>query len=244
MDDQGHFLAVEPTPLSSPERERIRQLASDIPALWNAPTTTAADRQAIVRQLIERVIVTVMDDSEQVQVEVHWAGGHHTRTHVARPVARMEQLSYYPALLARVVALHREGLNCTEMALRLNAEGWRPAKRRQTFNGPMVANLLARQGLHTGSVNQRPHPVDNGRNPQEWPLSELARMLDMPPVTLFSWIRRGWVQARKVEQAGRNRWLLWADDDEIERLRARRAAPRRWARHIRVDAVASQPLSG
>ena len=65
----------------------------------------AEERQAIVRLLIERVIVTVIDDSEQVTVEVHWAGGHRTRTHLARPVARLEQLSYYPVLLARVLIL-------------------------------------------------------------------------------------------------------------------------------------------
>jgi hypothetical protein len=37
------------------------------------------------------VIVTVIDDSERVAVEVHWIGGHHTRTHLVRPVAKLEQ---------------------------------------------------------------------------------------------------------------------------------------------------------
>ena len=107
----------------------------------------------------------------------------------------------------------------------------------------MVANLMARQGLHTGSIHQR-HPSTEEHAPQEWLLSELALKLDMPSVTLFSWIRRGWVQARKVEQAGGSRWLLWADGAEIERLRARRASPRRGARYVRVEATALSPPSG
>jgi len=37
-----------------------------------ADTTTAIDRQMIVRQLIERIVVTVVDSTEAVQVEVHW----------------------------------------------------------------------------------------------------------------------------------------------------------------------------
>lgn len=233
-DDYARFLSTEPSPLTSEEREHIRCLAADIPALWEAPTTTDAERQAIVRQLVERVIVTVLDDSEQVTIEVHWAGGHCTRTRVTRPVARLEQLSYYPELLARVAALHEQGVGCRESAKRLNAEGWRPAKRRETFTAAMVSNLLARQGLRSGSAKQR-HGADLPHAPNEWLLADLAFELDMPSVTLFSWIRRGWVRARKVDQSGRSFWLIWADSAERERLRARRTAPRRWSRHRRVD---------
>lgn len=96
-------------PCRAEERARIRQLASDLPALWNAETTGNDERQAIVRLLVERVIVTVIDDSEQVTVEVHWIGGHHTRERLTRPVARLEQLSTYPELAAHVLCLHQEG---------------------------------------------------------------------------------------------------------------------------------------
>ena len=65
-----------------------------------------------------------------------------------RPVACLEQLSYYPQLQARVVALYAQGQDRVTIAQTLNAEGWRPAKRRTTFTPPMVGRLLARQGLH------------------------------------------------------------------------------------------------
>ena len=225
----ARFQASEPHTLSEAERARIRELAADIPALWTAQTTTDAERQAIVRQLIERVIVTVIDDSERVGVEVHWAGGHHTRTHLVRPVARLEQLSYYPQLLARVLALHQAGQRCPQIAAQLNAEGWRPAKRRATFNGPMVANLLAHQGMSAGVSRAHAAPwPDRGAN--EWSLPELARTLEMPPVTLFSWLRKGVLQARQVLRGGHHQWLIWADDEELVRLRSRRQAPRRWAK--------------
>jgi DNA invertase Pin-like site-specific DNA recombinase len=226
--EYARFLAREPRVLSAAERARIRQLAADIPALWQAPATTPAERQAIVRELLERVIVTVIGESERVAVEVHWIGGHRTRTQLVRPVARLEQLSYYPQLVARVLALHQEGHACPAIARQLNAEGWRPAKRRATFNGPMIANLLAHQGVSAGVSSARSAPWPD-RGPDEWPLPELARVLEMPPVTLFSWLRNGWLQARQVSRAGHPQWLIWADAAELERLRARRQAPPRWA---------------
>jgi hypothetical protein len=236
--DYARFLASEPQTLSAPERARIRDLAADIPALWKAKTTTDAERQAIVRQLIERVIVTVIDDSERVAVEVHWIGGHHIRTHLVRPVARLEQLSYYPQLLARVLALHQAGQRCPQIAEQLNAEGWRPAKRRATFNGPMVANLLGREGVRAGISPTKPAPWPERRE-QEWSLPELSHALAMPSVTLFSWLKKGWLQARQVPRAGKHQWLVWADGAEFERLRERRQTPRHWVKPTESAAGAS-----
>jgi DNA invertase Pin-like site-specific DNA recombinase len=238
--EQARALAAAPVPLSAAEQARIRRLAEDIPALWHAPTTTAAERQSIVRQLIERVIATVVDDSEKVNVEVHWAGGHLTRTQIRRPVARLEQLSYYPQLLARVVCLQEEGHDCPTIARRLNAEGWRPPKRRDTFNASMVAGLLARKDLATGSQRQQ-YTAGLEREADEWTLRELAHTLAMSPVTLYSWLKKGHLRARQALAAGHPVWLVWANAAELERLRTLRTAPRHWAKHRRVDDAPPAP---
>ena len=74
-------------------------------------------------------------------------GGHRTQATLIRPVARLEQLSNYPQLLARVAALYAQGADRTAIAQTLNREEWRPAKRTTTFSALMVERLLARQGL-------------------------------------------------------------------------------------------------
>jgi DNA invertase Pin-like site-specific DNA recombinase len=222
--DYRRFVAAQPATLSREEREAIRRLATDLPTLWHAETTTAADRQAIIRQLVERIVVTVQGESEQVALEIHWIGGHRTHTRRMRPVARLDQLSYYPELLARVAALHQQGLGRAAMAQHLNAEGWRPAKRRQTFTADMVGVLLARQGL--GVSPSRPRAV--ARKPDEWTLPELAYTLAMPEPTLYSWLRKGHLKARRDQGSGQ--WLLWADASELQRLRRLRQAPRVWKR--------------
>ena len=107
--EHERFLAEQPLPLTSDEHAAIRRLACDIPALWVAPTTTAADRQSIARLMLERVILTVQGDSELVLVECHWAGGMRTQHDLRRPVARLTQLSDHASLLARLQDLHAEG---------------------------------------------------------------------------------------------------------------------------------------
>ena len=47
-EEYARFCRSQPQGLSVIEREQIRSLAQDVPALWQAATTTAADRQRIV----------------------------------------------------------------------------------------------------------------------------------------------------------------------------------------------------
>ena len=221
------FLAEQPKTISAAERAAIRRLASDIPALWRAPTTTPADRQTIICQLVERVVVSVQGESEKVELQVHWVGGHGTQTTLIRPVARLAQLSYYTPLLQRVAGLHKQGMDRLSIAKTLNAEGWRPAKRRNTFTAAMVGDLLARQGLRT----LRPGPATTvTRRAHEWTLQELAQILAMPVQTLYAWLRKGHLTARRETSAAPPRWLIHADSAELERLRALRVAARSWQR--------------
>jgi len=141
------FLLEQPAVLSEEERPAIQQLAQDIPALWQADTNTAIDRRMIVRQLIERIVVTVVDSTEAVQVEVHWQGGHTTQTLVKRPVGRLEQMRDYEALMERVKVLQSQGYSTPEMAEILNSEGWVPPKQRGIYNAQMVRSLLSSQGI-------------------------------------------------------------------------------------------------
>jgi DNA invertase Pin-like site-specific DNA recombinase len=214
-DEYRRFLAEQPPGLTAAEREAIRQLAADIPALWQAPTTTAALRKALLRQVVRRVIVAVQGESERVQVTIEWVGGTQTAGEIIRPVGRLEQLSYYPQLCARARELALEGLATEAIAQRLNAEGYRPPKRREQFGPQGVQELLRRQGVST--THSHPTP-QTGLAADEWGLRELARVVGMPHVTLYNWICRGWVRARREEHPRRH-WIVWADEAEIARLR-------------------------
>ena len=75
----ARFQAEQPAALTAEESAAIRRLATDIATLWHAPTTTAADRQAIVRHRVERVVVTVRGASERIDAQSHWFGGHGTQ---------------------------------------------------------------------------------------------------------------------------------------------------------------------
>ena len=147
-EEYDRFTATRPRTLTAAEREQIRALASDLPAIWHAPTTTDADRKQLIRHLIEQVRITVLGTSEKVDVEVTWAGGHRTAAQITRPVACLTQLSYYPQLAARARELADSGCTTAQIAERLDAEGFRPPKRIPAFTPNAVTDLLRALGIH------------------------------------------------------------------------------------------------
>ena len=100
--DYVRFQQISPTQLSPHERDQIRALSQDLPALWHADSTTPTDRQTIARLLLEQVTVTVEGDTDRVDVELRWAGGFVSRHSLTRPVQTYEQLSNYDELVARI----------------------------------------------------------------------------------------------------------------------------------------------
>jgi len=224
-EEHERFLAARPRTLSAEERDAIRALSADLPALWRTETTTEADRKQVIRQVIERVVASVEGDTEWVEVTIQWIGGHRTVTRVRRPVRRLEQLSSLGALRARIVELREAGLTSVAIADRLNEEGWRPAKRRATFSAEMVRSLISRTGL--ARACRRRAPERPALSVDEAYLADLAHELTIPTVTLYNWVQRGWVRARQL--GGRNGlWVIAADASERERLRTLRNRRRSW----------------
>jgi len=220
LDEDYHRFIVElPATLTEKERESIRALAADIPALWNAPTTTPADKQTIIRQLVDRVRVKLSGKTERMDVVVEWIGGHRTSLGLHRPVWRVDQLSYHRDLLARMRQLHDgEGLTWKEVATRLNAEGWLPPRQHSGFT---TVNVRATASKHGLTKYLRPKTA---LKKHERPLTELALELSMPTVTLMTWARRGWIRARKIYERARSFWIVSAGPQELAKIRAMRAA--------------------
>ena len=231
-EEYERYQRQRPVRLSPAELAAIRALAQDIPALWSAPTTTVADRKRLLRAVIESVQVTVEGATERVQATVTWAGGHQTRADLLRPVARVDQLSYYPALAGRIRALAGEGLGSAAIAGQLATEGFRTPRMHERFHDGEIQQLIRRLGLRPGLDHDQ--QTDHGSlGPGQWWLAALAREIGMPTATLFGWLKRGWVTGRQDTRPP-YRWIITADAAEVERLRALHQLPagyhsrRRW----------------
>jgi DNA invertase Pin-like site-specific DNA recombinase len=216
-----------PAQLSAADRAAVRALAADLPAVWHAATTTPADRQRVARLLLDRIDVTVDKESERVAVVLHWVGGLVREHTLSRPVRRYDQQADYPRLVERLRAWAAELRTAADMAARLNAEGFRPPKRVARFTADMAGRLLSQLGLQ----RRPPHGSTVGLGPDEYRPAGLARRVGLCRDTVRRWLRAGWLTVRR-DADGHH--VIWADADELRRLRELHDLPRTWANKTRL----------
>ena len=239
--DYARFQRDCPTQLSVHEREQILALSQDLPGLWHTDTTTPADRQTVARLLLEQVTVAVEGNTDRVDVELRWAGGFVSRHTLCRPVQTYEQLSNYDELVHRIDALRTERKTLSEIAAALNDEGFHPPKRSPRFTKAILSCFLRERSVRTGVL---PRSMTNEIHLQanEWWLADLAAKLSMPIATLHRWQRVGWVTSRKVTAAS-GRWAIYADADELFRLRRLRDSSRGWPQPYPKELITPKPKS-
>jgi DNA invertase Pin-like site-specific DNA recombinase len=209
-EEYDRFLAEVPASLSDADVERIRTASQNISTLWHAADTTPQDRKAIVRCLVDHVIVHVEQRSEHVDVTIHWHGGFTSQHQVVRPVGCYTQLRDYDLLLTRIKTLHQEGNTVPAIATRLNQEGFVPLRRRGAFSVGTVAPIMERLGLR-GELFR-----NDLLGSHEWRIRDLAIALKLRPGKVHYWATQGWVHSRKTPSG--KHWIIWADEDELKRL--------------------------
>ena len=209
-EEYDRFLAVTPANLSDADAHRIRAASQNISALWHAVGTTAHDRKAIVRCLVDHVVVHVEQRSEHVDVTIHWHGGFTSQHQVVRPVGCYTQLRDYDLLIQRIKTLYQEGKSVPVIAERLNQEGFAPPRRRGVFSVGTLEPIMQRLGL-VGELYR-----DDLLSSNEWWIHDLATKLKATPGKVHYWATQGWIHSRKTPSG--KHWIVWADADELKRL--------------------------
>jgi hypothetical protein len=201
------FSREKPSRLTAQQRESIFALSHDIPALWHDRSTGNVDRQMIVRALLDKIVVEILDGTERVSVAIHWAGGFKSHHDIRRLVCRFEQLEAADEITKRIRELLDEGCRLSDIAEQLNREGYCAARGEKYTKTSIGA--LCRKLRRLGMISKRPV-----LKPNCWLPASLAERLGVKRSTFSGWRRRGWVQAQRVG----SRWIYWADQAEVERL--------------------------
>ncbi len=224
QEQYERFQREQPRTLTLQETEQIQQLAKDIPTLWGSPTTTDADRKAILREVIDHVVVNVEGNSEWVEAWVHWAGGNKTYTRFQRPIAAAKHLSNAASLMKRVKELLDARVSAPKIAEQLNQEGFKTS-RGNSFNESRIRMFMSREGLRS-KRNKKTKLATLKKN--EWTIAGLSKETGAGYGKIHRWIMAKQLEARKNDEG---RWIITADKDKREELVAVRLTGRSSINH-------------
>jgi len=176
-------------PFDQTQREKLYDLANDLPRLWELPTTDNRTKKRIIRTLIERIIVKKEPDSDWTLFTICWAGGIHCEIRLKRNKSG------------------DTGRKTSKEALEIVKELAAITQDRD------IARVLNRCGLKTGAgLSWTKLRVKCIRNANDIPvfckesylksglmnLSEVAKKLKISPHTLLKIIKAGFIEAKQV----------------------------------------------
>jgi hypothetical protein len=134
--------------LTAEERASISELSRNLPAIWNAETTSNQERKQLLRMAIESVQLDGTRRAGQVEVQIHWRSGAVTSIGVKRSAPGEGSLKTPEEAISRI---HEMAPRRTyaQIAASLNRAGLRSAFGRR-FTSQHVGYICRRDGLASG----------------------------------------------------------------------------------------------
>ena len=152
----------EPLVLSEADHAALQALGENLPRIWHAATTTAAERKHLLRFIVREVVLDQKREPGQVWLKIVWQTGATSEHGVQRRVHTYRDYRDLEQLRQRVAALNGAGKMDKEIAAVLNREGF-VAARGCAFKGENVWLLRQRWGIATVKIN------GVSANPPRWP---------------------------------------------------------------------------
>ena len=185
QDEYERQTAAATANLTDEHKHRIRQLATDFPALWSDPNTPQRERKRIARLLIEDVTLTKTD---QIHLHVRLRGGQTQSLAIPRPPQGFKARQTSPdalAMLDQLLDAHTDA----ETADLLNQAGHRSGTG-QPFTTEIVIDLRHAHDVPSHGQRLRTRGMLNRH--------ELAERLNVHPVTIRNWERAGLLTYHKL----------------------------------------------
>jgi len=199
----------EPPSLTPEEHIEFRRLAPQLPELWRRPDVTPAFRKALLRCLIDKVVLR-RSTPECVEIRIVWRGGETTDLSVDIAVRALASLTRGTEMEARVVELARAGMDDATIAAMLTKEGLRSARL------DMVSAHAVKVVRLRCKVLRAPWLSTPRRVPGLFTVAQLARRIGVSPHWLHRRIRNGTIDVVRCPISGR--WLFPDTDTTLSNL--------------------------
>ena len=210
--------------VSPNERQRILALAQDLPAIWQSPTTSHAERKQLLRFLIKDV--TLSRQNSSIQVSIRWQTEAVTSREVACRPKSYDVHRTKPAVVERVSLLARDHTD-QQVADLLNQEGLVPG-----LGGSFSASKITwiRYAYQIpNDCPKAPGACSTGqRGDGRYSARMAAQLLNVNVSTIAGWCESGILDHIQDSPHG-PRWIN-LPPDKISALR--KPVQRRWKKHF------------
>jgi DNA invertase Pin-like site-specific DNA recombinase len=207
--------------LTDEDRTRILALAKDLPRVWNAPSTTNAERKNLLRILVRKVALSPTTTPKgMIRVQVAWVTGAVSDFTLPRPRGFLARRNP-PEAVKLIIRLFKQKKTDAQIVAELNQRGLRSGAN-IPWNEKTVRRVRSLRGLRRAHLAPNAGPQPARRADGLHSLHGVAKRFNVSEAVVRYWMQRGWLEP--VEGGGRGH-VCWfkLDRETIKRLNAAKA---------------------
>jgi hypothetical protein len=183
-EEQRCQAAPDSESLSTETQRLLGEAGQKITSLWKANELSLSQQKALVRCLVEKVVVQRVPGA-MVQVRIVWKGNDTSTMAIPVRAASWSDLPYATEVETTIARLTREGKSDQEIAAELTAQGFRSA-RTNGFSTHMVLRIRLRQRVLRDPSESRVRSF-----PGFLTVAQLADRLQISPSVIYDRIASG-----------------------------------------------------
>jgi hypothetical protein len=183
-------MAIPPT-----LREAFSTLGASLPTLWHQDTLSRAQRKALLRCLLEKVVLD-RRTPDTITTRIVWRGGAVSELEVPCTVGTLRDLTGFAQMEAQVLRLEAQGHADEDIAQRLTSQGLRSPQRPRVLSST-VRTIRLRHGRLHRYWGPRPRRV-----PHSLTVPQIATAVGVKPHWVYHLIRRGRIVVSRDEASG------------------------------------------
>ena len=170
--------------LSPALQAAFRAIGAKLPELWPTDVLSQAQRKALLRCLIDKVVIQ-RARRDQIHTRIVWRGGETTTLEVPVAVGALTDLPTAPQMAQQIRVLFAEGKSDDEMARQLTQHGYRSPSQ-PTVLPSTVKGMRLKLGLMQQRAQSHPRRI-----PGYLTVPQLAQALAITPHWIYHQIKRG-----------------------------------------------------
>ena len=216
---EERLAAMEVAAASRPpiDQDTLMALAHDLPKAWNASGTDARTKQRLTRILVHEVVIDLDDATNEAVLTIHWHGGRHTETRVARTSTGRYPADRHPDAVEVMRKLGGQWPD-RELAVTMNRMRCK-SEDGETWTAVRVRQLRERLGIHAFDPEKSDRKTIS--------ISETARRLKICVLSVYRLIHSGVLPATQLMPSAPWQVPVAALESEAVRIGARKIIDRR-----------------
>jgi hypothetical protein len=184
-----------PLKITAELKEAFTQIGKKLPEIWDTNTLSHEHKKALIRCLIDKVIIHRVR-RDLIDIRIVWKGGATSFFDVSIPVSSLAELPDCEQMEQEIIQLTQQGKRDEDIAKELSVKGFRSPMKTYLLTST-VKTIRLKHGIMQKRHQSHPRRIDGYLT-----VPQIAKLLDIPSHWIYDRIHKGVIDVTRNTKTG------------------------------------------